>query len=230
MAEAPDNSSNNNGSTTDSGASTDTTTTTTADTINSEVDLSKLSGDQLAKVLENPELFKLPRIATLLEDSKNLKKLSKDQEAAREKALEEQKKFEDLANERGSKIETLEKQLQDQAIANSLTALLVKENVIDLDAALKLVDRNKVTVNEDGSLAGAEDAINALKADKAYLFNNQGGTLGTPSNPSSSQASQPGGYKFKESQITPEFYKAHEKEILEAYRNGQIEADGPPQL
>lgn len=41
----------------------------------SDIDLSKLEGDQLTKVLENPNLFQLPRIKELLDASKELKTL-----------------------------------------------------------------------------------------------------------------------------------------------------------
>ncbi len=195
-----------------------------------EFDATKLTSDQLSKVLENPELFKLPRIAALLDSDKQLKKLQKDQETAREQSLAEQKKFEDLANERGDKITALEKQIQDNLVTQHLTNELVKLNVVDLDGALKLVDRDKISVGDNGAVDGVTKAIESLKTEKSYLFTGSPANVGTASNPQGAQPGQAGQYKFKESQMTPEFFKANEKEIMEAYRLGQIEADGPPPI
>lgn len=194
------------------------------------VDLTKISGEELTKVLENPQLFKLPRIQQALEAEKQLKKVQTEQEKAREQSLVEQKKFEDLANERGQTIETLNKQIQDSKVTNALTLKLSSESVVDLDAALKLVDQSKVSIDENGNVSGVDEAIEALKTDKAYLFNTNGvPKVGNPSNPSNPAQPGTGRFKYKESQMTPEFFEANKKDIMEAYRLGLIEQDGPPQ-
>ena len=113
----------------------------------------------------------------------------------------------------------------------ALTTLLVKENVIDLDGALKLIDRGKITVKDDGTVEGAEDAISALKTDKAYLFTTQSGNrsgVGTPSNQGNQGQSQ-GPAKFKRSQLMgpdgTKFYQEHKAEIDAAYAAGLVEDD-----
>lgn len=186
-------------------------------------------GADIAKVLENPELWKQPRIAELLEHSKELKKLKKDQETANETQLTEQKKFEDLATQRGEKITQLETRLQTMSLDQALTAALVKESVIDLDGALKLVDRSKLSVDDNGQVSGVEDALTALKTDKSYLFKEGGNapTLGAPSNGGTQPNSAPA--KFKRSQLQdPAFYKANEKAIDEAWKASLIEDDITP--
>lgn len=230
MAEAPDNSSNegnqnNEGKGGGSKPDPKPAATTT-------VDVSQLSGDDLAKVLENKELWKQPRLANLLNDSKELKKMQDAQSEAENKALEEQKKFEELAKKHADENTALKQQIQDNAITQALTGVLVGSGVVDLDAALKLVNRGEIKIDDSGQATGVQEAIDALKTDKAYLFNNSGGTtVGAASNQTGTgTGTQPGGYKFKESQLTPAFYKEHEAEILEAYKNGQIEQDGPPPL
>lgn len=199
------------------------------------VDLSKLTGDQLNKVLENPELWNLPRIKELREAQAQLKKTQDDAAKAADDKLASEKKFEELATKKGEEVTQLQTKIQEMNVNQSLTQLLIKENVVDLDGALKLVDRSKITVADDGTVTGADEALKSLKTDRSYLFSgtNGGGatppTVGTPSNPTQTPTNQ-NGFKFKESQLTPEFYKAHKAEVDEAGRLGLIEADGSPQM
>lgn len=200
-------------------------------------DPSKLTQDQLNKVLENQELWKNPRLAGLLDADKKLKQLEKDKETQTEQQLTEQKKFEELATKRATDLAAANERIQTMTINQALTNQLVKENVVDLDGALKLIDRSKITVDDNGNVAGADEALKSLKTDRAYLFTADGSTppanpqnpqVGTPSNPSVPPSGS-GQFRFKESQLTPAFYNANKAAIDEAGRLGLIEADGPPQ-
>lgn len=195
-----------------------------------EFDPSKLTPDQLNKVLENQELWKNPRLAGLLDADKKLKQLEKDRETQTETQLTEQKKFEELAQKRGDDLAKALQRNQDLQVNQALTNLLVKENPVDLDGALQLIDKSKITVDDSGNVTGVEDALKTLKEGKPYLFGT--GTpgqpnVGTPSNPTTPGQGS-GTFKFKESQLTPEFYAAHKDEIDEAGRLGLIEPDGSP--
>lgn len=199
-------------------------------TTSQAVDLTKLEGEQLQKVLENPNLFKLPRIAEALDAQKQLKKVQEDQQKAKEQSLTEQKKFEELAENRAKEIESLNKRIQDNEVNSVLTTKLYEQKVVDLDGALKLVDKSQINIDENGNIIGVEQALESLKTGKPYLFNNSGtAQVGSANNPASDTSTQSTGrYKFKESQITPEFYQEHKKELDEAGRLGLIEQDGPP--
>lgn len=188
------------------------------------IDLSKLPADQLNKVLENPELWNLPRIKELRESQANLKKLQDEQVKAGEKSLEDQKKFEELANKRGERVTQLETELQNNKIDQALTNKLVPEGVVDLEAALKLADRSKIKVDSNGNITGVDDALASLKTDKAYLFGKPGQPqVGGPTNP---QNPPSGPAKFKRSQLRdPVFYQEHRDEILAAQKAGLIEDD-----
>lgn len=196
-------------------------------------DPTKLTQDQLNKVLENQELWKNPRLAGLLESDKQLKQLQKDKETQTEQQLTEQKKFQELAEKRATDLATATETIQKMQVDQALTNKLVKENVVDLDGALKLIDRTKIQVDDNGTVTGVDEALTSLKTDKAYLFNASGTppaqpVVGNPSNPSA-PASGSGNFKFKESQLTTAFYNAHKAEVDEAGRLGLIEPDGPPQ-
>jgi hypothetical protein len=191
-----------------------------------DFDHTKLTPEQLNKVLENPNLWKTPRMVELREQAARAKKLEQDQATAADKALAEQNKFKELAEKRGTELETYQTKVKNLTIDQALTTKLSGAGVIDLDGALKLVDRSKIDVTDNG-VDGVEAAIEALKTDKPYLFNAQTTPVGSPTNPTNGAPTGAPG-KFKSSQITPEFYATHEKEILEAYAKGLVEDDGPP--
>ncbi len=189
-----------------------------------EPDLSTLSADQLSKVLENKDFWKVPRVAELVSSAAELKKLKDEQAKSTEQKLKDEKKFEELAQQKDSENETLREQIKTSQINQALTNKLVAAGTHDLEAALKLADRDKLTIKDDGTIEGVDEVITALQADKAYLFGKPGQPkVGNPTN----SANQPSGpAKFKRSQLRdPVFYKENQKEILEAHKNGLIEDD-----
>lgn len=199
------------------------------------IDIKNLSADQLQqvltdpKVLENKALWDNPRIKQLLDSDKKLKEMQTKQEQESETKLKEEKKFEELVGQKDNKIGELQTQMDTLKQDQALTNLLVKEKVVDLDGALKLVNRSDITIKDDGSVEGADKAIESLKTDKAYLFNsNSQGGVGTPSNAGNQNQSQ-GTAKFKRSQLQGEagtrFYNEHKKDVDEAYAKGLIEDD-----
>lgn len=203
-----------------------------------KVDLKKLTPEQLEEVLSNDGIFNTPRLKELVQANRELKKLKDEQAKRDEEALVEQNKFKELAEKRGGEVETLRKQLQDTVVNQAFTNKLVNEKVVDLDGALKLIDRANVKVDENGNVSGVDEAIEALKSGKSYLFeksgeesNNNGGgqttTVGTASNTQNGN-SQGGKMSFKRSEIaamTPEEYQTNRDAILRAQREGRIEMD-----
>ena len=191
----------------------------------SAVDLKTLEGDQLAQVLENPNLWQQPRIQELVKAGQDLKKIQADQKTAEEKRLEEQNEHKTLAEQRKAELEQSQTAIQNMKIDQALTNKLVPEGVIDLEAALKLVDRSKVKVDESGNITGVDDVLSELKKDKSYLFK-EGGTqsLGSASNNNGGQGGQQ--TKFKRSQLRdPKFYQENRDAILAASKAGLIEDD-----
>lgn len=192
-------------------------------------DPTALTQDQLNAILEkNTDIWKNPRLAELREAKSKLTTAEEEARKKNEEQLVEQKKFEELATQRGTENETLKSQIQTLTVNQALSALLVKENVVDLEGALKLVDRSKISVGDDGTVTGVDTALESLKSEKAYLFNTNGQpNVGNPGNPGNGATPPAGGVKFKRSQLTPSFIKEHEKEVMEAYKKGLIEDDGP---
>lgn len=199
---------------------------------NGNVDLKSLDADQLQQVLENPNLWKLPRVAELVSKSGELKKLQDDKAAADQKALEDNNQFKELSDQLKAQVTEKDETIKNMRIDQALTNKLVPGGVVDLEAALKLVDRSKVSIDDNGNVSGIDEVIESLKTDKAYLFNKSDGgndpNLGSPSN---NNGGDGGGAptKFKRSQLKdPKFYQEHRDEILKAMRAGLIEDDITP--
>jgi hypothetical protein len=114
-------------------------------------------------------------------------------------------------------------------VNQQLTNKLAPLGVVDLEAALALVDRSQIKVEENGTVTGIDAAIEALKTGKTYLFGGENGgakpPVGSPTNPGNG-GQQSGPMKFKRSQLRDaNFYKANRDEILKAQAAGQIEND-----
>ena len=180
------------------------------------LDVTKLSDEDFAKVFEDPRLFNHPRFKSLNDKAKVADKLKADQEKAKEQALIEQGKFKELAENNDRKYKTA---VTDNAIQREA----IKLGVVDLDAVLKLVDRNSIKLEDDGTLSGVEAAVKTLLDEKAYLKGKPGQTaIGTPTAPGG--ATSDGKYKFTKTQLEdPVFYRANEAALLDAAKNNQID-------
>lgn len=67
------------------------------------------------------------------------------------------------------KAQEVEKRYNERIIQAELKVIGSGLNIIDLDAAEKLVDRSAFKVNEDGTVEGVKEALEKLAADKPYL-------------------------------------------------------------
>lgn len=192
------------------------------------VDLKNLSAEQLADVFENENLWKHPRFSNLAAQAQELKQLKDKQAQDEQKRLEDNKEFEKLAETRKSELDQANQTIQNMRIDQALTNKLVSEGVVDLEAALKLVDRDKLKIEDNGSVTGVDEALKSLKDGKAYLFNNSGDgnnqSLGSATNGNNGGNGTPA--KFKRSQLRdPKFYQEHRDEIIAAQKAGLIEDD-----
>lgn len=196
------------------------------------IDLKSLPADQLNQVLENPSLWSHPKIKELVEAKNELGRFKTEQDQQNEQSLEKQKKFEELANKRGTELEAARKENQELRVNQQLMNKLSPLGVVDMQGALVLIDRSKITVSDTGEVSGIDEAIEALKTDKAYLFsggNNQP-VVGNPSNGGTNDPAQGAVQRFKRSQLTQAFINANKEAVYKAVEQGMIEDDGPPPI
>lgn len=160
---------------------------------------------------------------------KENKQLADEKSERERKELEAKGEHEKIANQEREKREQAEKRYQTAVKDNKLAVAASAAGIKDVDAALKLVDRSDVQVDDDGKVTGAEEAIKALVEEKPYLTSSTTKTpVGSGTSPSSDGEGGGGDTPpvFTEKQIEdPEFFRKHEKEIMQAHKNGRIVKD-----
>lgn len=191
----------------------------------STFDTSKLSDADFEKIYSDNRLYQHSRFKTLSERAKKADELEKKTAQAEEEKLKSEKKWEELAQKNEEKAKEYEKKYQETSLNSAIQAEALKQGVRDVDAAVKLIDRANVKIEEDGTISGVTEAITALLEAKSYLKDANAPTVGAGSNPNPSQT-EAGTKKFKLSQIQDHaFFQKHEKEIGEALKLGLVEDD-----
>jgi hypothetical protein len=186
----------------------------------STVDFSKLGDEELVKALEDPRIWNTPRLKELREAAKEAKALKEAQAKEQEEAAKKKGEWETLAQQREKERDEAKAKLNETIIDNGLMVEASKKGIARLDLVKKLIDRSKLKINDDGTIEGISQTLDALIAENKFLLTN--------SNPSLSSGTNPGGVDtstgtFKMSQIeNVEFYQAHEKEIKQALLKGKI--------
>lgn len=196
-----------------------------SDKTNEEFDPKSLSDEQFDKVFNDERVFRHSRFKELAAKAKRAEELEKAQSEAENKSLEEQKKFEELANKRLTENEELQKKLENMQVTQAISAKASTLGIVDLEAAAVLINRDGITI-KDGAVEGVDEALKQLVESKPYLVSKGGSKpIGSPSNPGSDATDQ-GTKKYKLSQIQDhKFFKENEKDILEAIRLNLVEDD-----
>lgn len=187
-------------------------------------DPSKIGDDDFDKVFEDPRVWKHPRFKSLNDRAKKADEYEKAEKAREEQELEKKGKHEELAKKAQEERDEWQKKYTQSQVNNSIQAEAAKLGVVDLEAVLKLINRDSITVGDDGTVSGAEDAVKALLESKPYLKGKAGQVkLGSPTNPGENTDNIK---RFKLSQIQdPTFYRENEKDIMAAMKAGLIEDD-----
>ncbi len=192
---------------------------------NPVIDFSKLGDEQLAKVLEDPRIWKTGRLSELTEAQKQLKAFQEEKAKAETEALKKKGDFETLANQKQAEIDKLRGDFHSSLTNTAIMAEAAKLGVTDLDAATKLIDRANIKVNDDGTVSGVTEAVAAMVASKGYLVNGKPTPVGGGTNPANPNSTNQATFKLSEIN-DPAFYAAHYKEIMKAMATpGAIEDD-----
>lgn len=107
--------------------------------------------------------------AQLAERDKQLKELQSG--AGDNAALKEQLEALQLANKEQKA--AFEQQMQDLRFQTALETELIKADVIDADLVGVKLDRAKIKLNDDGTLAGLSEQLEGIKTNYSFLFKQQ---------------------------------------------------------
>lgn len=187
-----------------------------------DFDTSKLSDEQLAKVLEDERVWKTKRLQDLREKAKKADEYDRNKSKEEEERLAKEKKHEELAALREKERDEARNKYSTAVTDNAIMAEAAKAGITDLDAAKKLIDRTNVKINDDGSVSGVAEAIAQLVKDKPYIVAKQQKPVGSGTNPTDSGDQS----EFTMTQIQdPVFYRKNEAAIKEALKNGKVKED-----
>lgn len=217
----------NNGGSTTAGASPDNKNDAGAgDGALKGVDTSKFTDADWEKVYSDPKLYQHSRFKQLNDRASQAKVLEEEKRVAEEKRLTEEKNFQELAKRKEEEATTWKGKAETAFVNNAIAIEAQKLGAVDLEAVIKLIDRKDIKLGDDGTVSGAAEALKALSESKQYLFGKGGKnntTIGSQTNPGGDNNTTP---RFKLSQLQDRaFYKAHEKEIDQAFKLNLIEND-----
>ena len=109
---------------------------------------------QKAKELESVDAKGLQSRVDML--TQEMAKREEEAKAASEKAMRE--------------LDARAESINKRAIAAEFKALGAGMGIVDADAVMKLADVDSVTIGEDGAVLGVQEALDALRENKSYLF------------------------------------------------------------
>ncbi len=166
--------------------------------------------------------FEHPRFKELNEKAKLADKLKSDQEAAEKKRLEEAGEHQKLAEQYKGEADTFKTQLETERKTNALINAAMKIGAHDPAVVAKLVDAGSITIGDDGTVSGVDEAIKALQQSNAYLFKTGsttqvgGGDTNSSGNGNSTEFSAT---QFKDAA----FYKEHQAAMDKAMTEGRVD-------
>jgi hypothetical protein len=190
------------------------------------IDISKLGDEEFEKFFEDPRAFKHPRFKELAESKKRARELEEDIKRRDEEALAKQGEFKELAEKRAKELDELKSEITKKNINSSIKDALLDAGINKkyLSDAVSILSNGQYEVTKEGTVLGVLEAVKTYCEARPEIIGtqNQKPSLGNPSNPVGGQ----GVVQFTRSQLEdPNFYKANEAAILQAFRTGQIVDD-----
>ena len=189
-----------------------------------DLDLSKISDEQFAKVFDDPRLFKHDRFKALTDAKKERDELKTAQSKAEEDKLKANQEFEKLAAKNAKERDEYKSKADQAEINAEIVRFAASKGAIDLNAVKKLIDKGSVKFDDTGNIIGVEEAVTALEKASPYLFNGKGTPdIGRGTAPNNGNQ---GGKRFKLSQLNnARFYRENYADIQQAFKNGMVEND-----
>lgn len=165
--------------------------------------------------------FNHPRFKELTQAAQELKKLKDQQSADEAERLKKQGEFETLAQQREQEANEAKAALENERKNNALIVAANKLGAHDASVVAKLVDRGTLTIKDDGTVEGAENALAELQKSNPYLFKTGSTTKmgGGDTNPQGG-----GNAEFTASQYADAaFYKEHQAEMDKALKENRVD-------
>jgi hypothetical protein len=174
-----------------------------------------LTDDQLKLAFEHP------RFKELTQAAQQLKALQDEKAKSEQKALEEQGKFKELADQREAEANDWKTKYESSIKNNAIIVAANKLGAHDASTVAKLVDSGAITLNEDGTASGVDEAVAALQTANPYLFKTGSATKigGGDTNPQGGANAEFTASQFKDA----EYYGKNSEAMDKAMREGRVD-------
>lgn len=181
------------------------------------------------------EVYKSKRFKELNDRTKNaeaeLAELKSQQQKAAEDKLKEKEEFKTLYEKSQTELGELQTKQAQTNREHAIVSAAIKAGAQNPNDVVKLIGSDAVTVAEDGTVSGAEDAVSALLKEKTYLVGEGGDgkpkNIGTGASPNADGSAKPT-YKLSDLQKKMKdhaWYTEHKDEIKAAEKEGRIDFD-----
>ena len=127
----------------------------------------KLSDEQWEQVFQSPRFKKLNDSAK--EAQAKLTEIEKEKEKEAQKKLKEEGKYQELLEAKEKEIESIKSNLSETLLNNEVISIASKLKVLDTEAVVKLIDRDKLETDKDGKYLNTEEVVKDLLNSKPYL-------------------------------------------------------------
>ena len=127
----------------------------------------KLSDEQWEQVFQHPTFKKLNEKAKTAQAE--LDEIKKEKEKEAQKKLKEEGKYQELLEAKEKEIESIRSNLSETLLNNEVISIASKLKVLDTEAVVKLIDRDKLETDKDGKYLNTEEVVKDLLNSKPYL-------------------------------------------------------------
>lgn len=156
-----------------------------------DFDPSKLSDEQINKVLEDQRLWKTQRLSDLREQAKKGKEYETEKAKIAQEAAIKKGDFDKVLAEKDAQIQQLTEKLNNGQLDNTLRDALNKAGVKNLPAGLKLIDRANLNIGDNGQIEGLDEAVKQFTEQYPEFVSINNTSVGSPTNPSNIPSGQP---------------------------------------
>lgn len=124
-----------------------------------------------------------------LKYEQELSKIRETEEKKKEEEMKANQEFEQLAAKKDEELKTLREEIKQRDLRSALTGKLYQQNPVDMEAALKLVDMDKVSFDDEGK-PQVDEAIEDLVSTKQFLFSEEKKAINSGKQPPTNDGKQ----------------------------------------
>jgi hypothetical protein len=198
------------------------------------------SGDDASEEIKDPAaLLRAFRALQAAEKTQRnrLAQLEAAAKRAEDAKLSDQERLQKRVAELEGQSQAAAKAAQEKVLRYEVQLQAARLNIVDPDAAAKLLDMSQVSYDADGQPQGVEAALAALIDAKPYLVSATGaGSQGargaapatpasaSPTNPATRSSTATATRRYSQAELTDrDFYLANRDDIIRAHREGRID-------